>query len=78
MQNYCTELRNYVSRGYAQSVRKRKNSIVCGSYSQDGLGSLLTGLPLELEWTSLHDATWGSMATEQIKKQKEISVNLKK
>ena len=35
---------------------------------KDGLDSLLTGLPLELEWTSLHDATWGSVATEEIKK----------
>ena len=42
---------------------------------KDGLDSLLTGLPLELEWTSLRDATWGSMATEEIKKKKNNSVN---
>lgn len=47
-------------------MRKRESPIVCGSYSQDGLVSLLAGLPLELEWTSLHDAAWDSMATEQI------------
>ena len=37
---------------------------------KDGLDSLLT---LELEWTSLRDATWGSMATEEIKKKKKLS-----
>lgn len=51
-------------------VWERESSIVCGSYSQDGFVSLLAGLPLELEWTSLRDATWDSMATEQIKKTK--------
>lgn len=59
-------------------MRKRESSIVCGSYSQDGLVSLLAGLPLELEWTSLRDAAWDSMATEQIKKKKQKTQSIEK
>lgn len=59
-------------------MRKRESPIVCGSYSQDGLVSLLAGLPLELEWTSLHDAAWDSMATEQIKRKKQKTQSIEK
>ena len=54
-QNYCTQLRNYVSRGYAQSVRKRKSSIVCGSYSQGWLRQLAYWSP---SWARMDLSAW--------------------
>lgn len=57
MQSNCTQLRNYISSGYARSVRKRRCSVSCGSYNHDGLADLLTLSP---SWDRTDLSAWCS------------------